>query len=258
MMDVKGMKTTDRAGASRVGSRWRRGVGSPFMTGCLGLWLLVAFAAASAGAPALKFESSEVGYDAKPADELVTITYRYQNTSDAPVRLTGGETDCDCLKAEPDKMVLQPGEWGEMRALFALGSMLGDKRQRVTMLTEEGGRQQRYDLFVLMRIPILIEIEPDVMRWTVGGEPVAQVFEIRMTGDDPLLVTEVTSTRPAFDWELETLEDGRHYRLQVTPHNTDTPTMGAMRIQTNSTVPKYQRALAYFTIQPPGRGGARE
>lgn len=229
------------------------GAGIPLLLGLLMTLSPGAVSITQASGGALRFEHREVEYDAKPADELVTITYRYQNTSDRPVRLTGGETNCDCLKAEADKTVLQPGEWGELRALFALGDMLGRKRQRVTMLTEEGGRAQRYDLFVNMNIPLLIEIEPDVLRWTVGSEPEEQVFDIRMTGEEPLRVTEVTSTRPTFKWRLETVEQGRHYRLRVRPESTASPTMGAMRIQTNSPIPKYQRALAYFAIQPPGR-----
>lgn len=209
---------------------------------------------AGAAARALQFEAEEIEHAPEPADELVTVVYRYRNTSDQPVRFTGGETNCDCLKAEPDKLLLQPGESGEMRALFALGSMVGRQRKRVTLLTEEAGRPQRYDLFVVMDIPILVRIEPDVMRWTVGADPEPQVFDLRMTGDEPLNVTAVDSTRPGFEWELETLEQGRHYRLQVTPDSTARPTMGAMRIETDSPVPKYQRALAYFTIQPPARG----
>ena len=206
----------------------------------------------------MKFEEREIEYQAQPADELVTITYRYHNTSDHLVRLIGGETNCDCLKAEPDKTELQPGEWGEVRALFALGAMLGRQRQRLTLFTEENGQRQRYDLFVIMEIPVLIEIKPDILRWTVGDKPEEQVFDVRMTGEKPLRVTEVSSTRPTFGWEMETVEEGRHYRLRVRPDTTDTPTMGALRIQTNSTVPKYQRALAYFTIQPAERGPGRE
>ena len=209
-------------------------------------------------AQALQFEATEIEHAPEPADEQVTVVYRYRNTAAHPVRFTGGETNCDCLKAEPDKLVLQPGETGELKALFALGSMVGRQRQRVTLLTEESGRAHRYDLFVIMDIPILVRIEPEVMRWTVGSEPEPQVFDLRMTGEEPLNVTAVDSTRPGFEWELETVEQGRRYRLKVSPDSTARPTMGAMRIETDSPVPKYQRALAYFTIQPPGREEAGE
>jgi hypothetical protein len=111
---------------------------------------------------------------------------------------------------------------------------------------------------VWIHIPVLVETEPKTLRWDIGDDPKAQTISITMNGEKPIKVLSVTSTIPAFEHELKTIEEGRRYELVVTPQVTDKPALAILRIQTDCEVQRHAVAQTFAVVRTPLPGEAAQ
>lgn len=190
----------------------------------------------------------------KPEDTTAVTSFTFKNTGDRPVRILEIKTSCSCLKAELDRDVYQPGESGSGVAEFKVSSFIGRQEKTVQVATDHPGQPEWTIPFVL-EVPVEIEIEPRTLQWWVGDPLETKACTIRMVGEEPLHITNVSSTRESVKFEWCEIEEGRKYEVRVTPVSTDAVLLGALKIETDSKIPKYQRQLAFFSIyrkpQPP-------
>ncbi len=70
-----------------------------------------------------------------------------------------------------------------------------------------------------------------------------------MVRDKPIQVTNVTCSREGFRYKVETIEEGRKYRLILEPESTESPLLGVLRIETDCEILKHQRYMAFFSVK---------
>ena len=63
------------------------------------------------------------------------------------------------------------------------------------------------------------------------------------------VMIQASASREGFDCEIEELEEGRKYRIKLTPVSTEAPMMGIVRIETDCEIEKHRRQLAFFSIK---------
>ena len=198
----------------------------------------------------LEFEKKTIDIDAKPADENLPIVFAFKNTGDKPVTVKDISYACSCLSAKTDKKQYGAGETGELEAIFKLGSFTGYQRKALTVIAQEEGAKDsvRTNLMVGVKIPDVIKIEPELLSWSVGEEPAAKRFTIRVPHTDPIKIKKITCSRTGFDFELKVVEEGRHYEVELVPESTASPMLGVLKIETDCAIAKHQRQLAFFSI----------
>jgi hypothetical protein len=157
---------------------------------------------------------------------------------------------CACLSAETDKKIYAPGESGVLKATFKLGSFTGYQRKAMTVVAQEEGAEEaeRIQVMVGVKIPDVIKITPELLSWTVGEEASTKTFTIEVPHTDPINIKAITCSREGFDFKLDVKEAGRLYEVTLTPEKTSSPMLGVLKIETDCTIPKHQRQLAFFSV----------
>jgi hypothetical protein len=146
-----------------------------------------------------------------------------------------------------DARTYAPGASGTGKAEFKVSSFVGRHEKSVTVTTDDVKQPQWVIPFVL-DVPAVVDIEPKTLQWWLGDEAVEKTCVVKMVGEKPLKITKVTSTRESVEFKSEEITPGREYRITVKPKSTDEVVMGALKIETDSEIPKYQRQLAFFSV----------
>lgn len=209
--------------------------------------LLFALTAASALRAEMALDVPVVEIKPRPEDEEVETTFKFRNNGKKTVKITGLESACSCLSAELDKAEYQPGEVGTGRASFKVSTFVGRHEKYVTATTDDP-KQPEWRIQFAMEVPAVVDIKPKTLQWFIGDEPQAKSCLVHFTGDEPTKILKISSTRDNVGFEWKELKEGREYLITVTPKTTNDVTMGALKIETSSTIPKYKHQLAFFSI----------
>ena len=85
----------------------------------------------------LEWQTQRINYTASIADDKAEVAFRFTNTGDLPVTIESVRTSCGCTTAKLDKHIYQPGETGEVTAVFAFGDRTGAQHKRITVKSSE-------------------------------------------------------------------------------------------------------------------------
>ena len=200
----------------------------------------------------LTFEEKTIDLTAAPDQELVKADFAFESTGDEPAVIRRYDAPCSCLEAQISdggRLTWQAGEQGKVRALFKTGNFRGTVPKQIAILMDDG---ERHELTVNLTIPELLKIEPKTLKWAQDGPVEKKCFEISVDEKEPLKILEVTATNPEkFPFELETVEEGKSYKLWVTPADTEVRGFGLLRIKTDSEYKKHQLYQAYTVVTKP-------
>jgi len=183
----------------------------------------------------------------QPADEVVKVNFKFRNKGTKPVKILDLESSCSCLSAEMDKAEYQPGEEGTGTAEFKVSTFVGRHEKILTALTDDP-QQQEWEITFILDIPAVVDIEPKTLQWWIGDELVEKTTTVKMNADTPMKITNITATRDNVEFSWKEIKPGQEYQVTVKPKTTKDVTLGALKIETDSKIPKYQRQLAFFSI----------
>lgn len=198
----------------------------------------------------LVFDVNPLLVNPKPEDEEVETTFTFTNNSDKPVKITGLESTCACLEASLDKAVYGPGEKGVGKAKFKVSSFVGKHEKFLHIYTDNPLEPDKM-LTAIIDVPEIIEINPNNLQWAMGSTPEAKTYVIKMLGTDEIRITNITATRQNVSFEKKEITPGREYQIILKPTSTAEVTIGALKIETDSKIPKYARQMAFFSIVKP-------
>ena len=104
---------------------------------------------------------------------------------------------------------------------------------------------------VRVSIPPVLELDPVTVKWKVGETPGTREIRFRVLREKPIRVTEVKSSRESVAVELEEIEEGREYRILVTPESTEKIMLGFVRLTTDCELDQYRQMMGYYAVQRP-------
>ena len=195
-------------------------------------------------------ESDPIEVRPKAEEEQVEVNFGFTNKGDRPVTVLRLESSCACLEANLDKATYAPGEKGTGRAVFKVSSLVGRHEKSLHLHTDDPAEPEQLINFAV-EVPVVVSIEPNLLEWTLGEAPVPKEMTVKMLGEQPVRITKVTATRENVSFEIREVTPGREYRLIVKPAGTADITIGALKIETDSKIPKYSRQMAFFSIVRP-------
>jgi hypothetical protein len=208
--------------------------------------LLLCILSADAAAD-IQLDTKLVEIKTKPADETVNTIFTFTNKGSKTVRITGLESKCSCLSATLDASSYAAGAKGVGTAEFKVGSFTGRHEKFVVVNTDDSAQPEWVITFVL-DVPEVIQIEPRTLQWWIGDAADEKAATVRIVGEDPIRVTNITCTKPNVKFSWEEIKPGREYRVKAKPDSTAEVSLGALKIETDSKIPKYQRQLAFVSI----------
>ena len=183
----------------------------------------------------------------KPEDETISALFTFSNKGTKTVRITGIESKCSCLSATVDAASYAAGAKGVGTAEFKVGSFVGRHEKFIVISTDDPGQPEWVVTFVL-DVPEVIQIEPRTLQWWLNDSPDQKETTVKMVGKDPMKITNVSVTRDTVEFSWKEIVPGREYRVTVKPKSTKEVSLGALKIETDSKIPKYQRQLAFFSV----------
>lgn len=183
----------------------------------------------------------------KPEDETISTDFVFHNKGTKPVKVLKIDSACSCLSASLDKAVYQPGEKGVGKAEFKISSFIGRHEKSVHVQTDDPAQSEWVVTFVI-DVPEVIKIEPKTLQWWLGDPAEAKVTRVTMQGAEPMKIMRISSTREQVEFSFKEIIPGKEYEVTVKPKSTAEVMLGALKIETDSSIPKYQRQLSFFSV----------
>jgi hypothetical protein len=196
---------------------------------------------------AMRLDGDHVDVRPKPEDETAEVTFTFKNDGDKPVRILHLESQCSCLSATLDKPTYAPGEKGTGRAQFKVSSFVGEQEKTITITTDDP-KQEEWTVPFIITVPAVVEIEPKMVQWWLNEAPGPKEMTVKMVGADSMKLLNITSTRENMSFAFKEVKPGREYLVTLTPKSTADIMIGALKLETDSKIPKYQRQLAFFGV----------
>lgn len=88
-----------------------------------------------ASAPAIKFEKNEHDFGKILQGELLSYTFKFKNTGNAPLIITSIEKTCGCTSPEYSKEPIKPGEEGKITITYDSKGHKGFQNKRLIVKT---------------------------------------------------------------------------------------------------------------------------
>lgn len=195
-------------------------------------------------------DSDPIEVRPKAEEEQVEVKFGFTNKGERPVSIVRLESSCACLEADLDKATYAPGEKGVGRAVFKVSSLVGRHEKSLHLHTDDPAAPEQLINFAV-EVPVVVSIEPNLLEWTLGEAPAPKEMTVKMLSEQPVRITKVTATRENVSFDIREVTPGREYRLTVKPASTADITIGALKIETDSKIPKYSRQMAFFSIVRP-------
>jgi len=178
----------------------------------------------------LSFETTAIDAQAAIGDKQYTGVFSFTNEGEEPVRIEKVVSSCGCTVPKLDKKIYDPGESGEILAMFEFGSRVGVQRKVITVVLGNE-RAEQIKLQLKVTIPEALKIAPRVLTWgpneALGPKSIAVTVDPGMGG-----ALRIADPAPGeFDLKLTAIEDKEgEYRLTVKPKVSD------RRVRTRFTV----------------------
>ena len=196
----------------------------------------------------LEWKKQAIDYTAEPGDESVTADFYFANTGDKLVHIVGTKTSCGCTVANLDKDSYLPGEMGTLKVKFTFDGRTGHQAKEVAVYSDDP-MVPITTLRLNVDIPGFMSVEPQLLFWTNAEKPAPKSAIIAVLSSNPIFIVKEESDNPNFSFDLTRLEDGRSYRLTVTPKSTAAPTQGQIKLTTTAGKDEAHPRVALVTLQ---------
>ncbi|MGJ8656306.1 MAG: hypothetical protein ACSHX6_07640 [Akkermansiaceae bacterium] len=211
----------------------------------------------------LTFEKKLKEVTTKPDVEVVNIEFDFVNNTDEVIKIVNYDAPCSCMEArlnradKKNSLVFAPGDKGTLIGMLEFGTFSGTIDKVIKVRTDKDvGDEPSIILTSRVTIPKLIATDKETLVWQVGDKLEAKEFSIKVDAESatPIKVVEHKygfGTDEMFDYKMETMKEGREYKVTVTPLKTDAPTMGVVKFYTDSTIARYKMVQIFLLVDHP-------
>ena len=190
----------------------------------------------------LEWQTQRINYTVSIADDKAEVAFKFTNTGDRPVTIESVRTSCGCTTAKLDKQTYQPGESGEVTAVFAFGDRTGVQHKRITVKSSEpapapgsspgsspGSNSAEGDssesepvvhedyLYLKVTIPEPVKVRPRMVFWRVGEARAAKTVRVTLDDKQPIKLSLAGVEGDGVSAKLQPVEAGKQYELILTP-----------------------------------------
>lgn len=199
----------------------------------------------------------------KPDVEVVNIPFEFENTSDETITIIEYDAPCACMEArilradKSESLVFEPGDKGTVSGLLEFGTFSGTIDKVIKVRTDKDPiKKPSIELTCRVTIPKLIKADKETLEWQVGDKLDSKIFTIKVADESetPINILKHSygfGADEVFDYKLETLKEGREYKVTVTPKKTIEPTMGVVKFYTDSKIPRYKLVQIFLLVDHP-------
>jgi hypothetical protein len=184
-------------------------------------------------AGALQWESIEANLVARPGELELSTEFSFVNQSNKTVTIDSVESDCECTLPELEEKNYAPQAKGKVKVRIRVGKNQGKEEKHVKVKVR--GSVTPVVLTLNFEIPTVFRIEPGTLSWTAGKDPDTKTIEIEVISALPISIRSARSTNSSFAVKMETVREGKFYKLQIRPNESASPKSSQIQIETSYT-----------------------
>jgi hypothetical protein len=209
------------------------------------------------------FEKKLKEVTTRPDVEVVNVEFDFQNNSDEEISIVNFNAPCSCMEArlkredKKNSLVFAPGEKGTIIGVLEFGTFKGTIDKVIEIRTDQD-KEKKPSIVLTCRvtIPVLIATDKEQLKWEVGSKLEPKEFKIRVAEESktPINIVEHKhgfGVSEVFDYKLETIKEGREYKVTVNPLNTTAPSIGVVKFYTDSKIPRYKMVQIFLLVDHP-------
>ena len=83
----------------------------------------------------------------------------------------------------------------------------------------------------------------------MNGAKEPKTFKIKVHDDKPINISSHNGTNDSFPYTVKTIREGWEYEITVTPSDVSVPSLGMIKINTDSKIKRYQRRQAFVYVR---------
>lgn len=154
----------------------------------------------------LVFEQEKLSLKAEPGQAKLEAVFKFVNGGTEPVTVTKVKPTCGCTITNfKEEKTFQPGESGEIRSDFTVGSRRGTKDVTIAVQTAEN---VNYRLSLSVEIPTVLEIKPKVLTWKLDDLGAEQTTDVIIHSPDAYTLKAPESFPEGVSYNVEEVEPG--------------------------------------------------
>ena len=211
-------------------------------------WIFFA-AVVSVRADGLRFSSERVVVKAAPDQDVVRAEFSFTNNGKGEARILSVASGCQCLEADAPEGPIAAGAEGKVTGLFKIGAYQGLVEKQMAARVRDDAGERDVVLTVAVEVPAVIAVEPGTLTWDVGAAPAPKEFTLKIIWPEKVNIKTIECSREEFDITSRVVEDGREYRITVTPKTTAQPLLGLVQFRTDSRFEKFRDPMAFVHIK---------
>jgi hypothetical protein len=170
----------------------------------------------------LAWQTQRVQVTARIVDKQATAVFSFRNTGSEPVTITELKASCECTVPQLEKRIYAPGESGKITAVFTFGARVGMQEKTFDIVSDEAGAKPT-QLSFGVNILELLTCSPRLFHWRINEAKEEKTATIAAVGAGRIVQVEITEITPAeFTARIDTMEEGKSYRLVMQPKTTST------------------------------------
>ncbi len=201
-----------------------------------------------------KFETREIKATTEAGVAVVDLCYEFTNTGEIPLAVEEFIHSCGCMLGEWNGVPVKPGEKGRITARFLTKGLRGTVRKSLRVKFLEAGT---VELTGEVTIPETLTYSAQTLRWGIGAACTPREVDVTVHSKKPVRVLSVECGDGTFTSGLATLEEGRRYRVTITPRDTATERIGIFQVRTDAADPRDALQGLFAIIEQPAMKGAR-
>jgi hypothetical protein len=171
----------------------------------------------NAPGPKIQFASTVYDFGKVIAGEPVKTDFIFTNTGDALLEIAGVYPQCGCTTAGTWTRQVEPGQTGVIPLQFNTARFVGTVAKTATVMPKNLP-VVTLQLKGTIWKPITVNPQMAVLNIVTDG-PTNQSAKVNITSslDQPLTLSEPTSSNPALVAEIKTVQPGKEFELIITP-----------------------------------------
>lgn len=212
------------------------------------LWILFA-ATVGARAQGLVFASERVVVKAAPDEDIVRAEFTFTNKGAGEARVLSVVSGCQCLEAEAPEAAIPAGTTGKVTGVFKVGAFQGLVEKQMSARVRDDAGERDVVLTVAVEVPEVLRVEPGTLVWEAGAAPDPKEFTLKVIWPEKVNLKSIECSRDEFTITSKVIEDGKEYRITVTPKTTAQPMLGLVQFRTDSRFEKYRDPMAFLHVK---------
>lgn len=210
-------------------------------------WILCA--ATAARGQGLVFPAERVVVKAQPDEDIVRAEFAFTNKGAGEARVLSVVSGCQCLEAEAPDGPIAAGAAGKVVGVFKVGAFQGLVEKQMAARVRDDAGERDVVLTVAVEVPEVLRVEPGTLVWEAGGAPDPKEFTLKVIWPEKVNLKAIECSRDEFTITSKVIEEGKEYRITVTPKSTPQPMLGLVQFRTDSRFEKYRDPMAFLHVK---------